>query len=488
MAQKKIRIISFFFVWCIIINYVNAADLSVVVAGSEAFYKFTPATLSAFLGDKIVFKKYAATKTPLIRLVESDSKDACIRTKRADAFFGELLDTTTTATFAPAKAGTYYIFDLLNTDCSSYYNNWFTLTVDNAPANAPKAPAQPTTQSISQPPAQPTSQPPAQPTSQPPAPPTSKSAASSTSESPAAKSSSTSSVSQPPGTNSSTSTSQSSAASTQSSSSVDSPKPLSTEIIVGIVGSVTGGIFAVIAALITVKYLSVVVSDTFYKFSPAALTAILGDNVIFKRSATVKSPLIRLAESDSKDACLRTKRADAFYGELPDATTTVTFTPAKVGTNYIFDLLNTDCSPYYNNWFTLTVEDAPKVNATQSTGLPKVGSGAILGAIAIILGIIAFIVKAKYSRNRENFYIYNEQNNTLNEQNFNQQNNSSVQQQNYEQNYNQQNYNQQNYNQQKSLQQSYEHNNIQAPAPPYNEQGYNNNAVAHYNANYEKRI
>nr|CAG8474793.1 389_t:CDS:2 [Entrophospora candida] len=396
--------------------------LSVVVGGSETFYKFTPAALSAFLGDNVVFKKYAATKTPLIRLAESDSKDACIRTKRADAY------ATTAVTFTPAKAGTYYVFDLLNTDCSAFYNNWFTLTVDSAPANAPKAPAQPTTQSTSQPPAQPTSQPPAPPTSEAPAPPTSKSAASSTSESPAAKSSSTSSVSQPPGTNSSSSTSQSSAASSQSSSSDDSPKPLSTELIVGIVGSVTGGIFAVIAALITVKYLSVVVggSETFYKFTPAAFTAILGDNVIFKKYAATKTPLIRLAESDSKDACIRTKRADAFYGELPDSTTAVTFTPAKVGTYYVFDLLNTDCSAFYNNWFTLTVEDAPKVNATQSTIPPNGGSGAILGGIAVILGIIAYIVKAKYSRKRENFYIYNEQNNTLNEQNFNQQNNSSV--------------------------------------------------------------
>jgi hypothetical protein len=253
MAQKKIRIISFFFVWCIIINYVNAADLSVVVGGSESFYKFSPAALSAFVGDNVIFKRYAASKTPLIRLAESDSKDACIRSKRADAFYGELIDTTTIATFTPAKAGTYYVFDLLNTDCSAFYSNWFTLTVDSAPANAPKAPAQPTTQSTSQPPAQPTSQAPAPPTSQAPAPPTSKSAASSTSESPAAKSSSTSSVSQPPGTTSSSSTSQSSANSTQSSSSDDSPKPLSTELIVGIVGSVTGGIFAVIAALITVK-------------------------------------------------------------------------------------------------------------------------------------------------------------------------------------------------------------------------------------------
>jgi len=281
-------------------------------------------------------------------------------------------------------------------------------------------------------------------------------------------------------------------------------------------------VWCIIINYVNAADLSVVVGG-YYGFEPRILTAILGDNVIFKKYATSKAPLIRLAEADSKDACIRTKRADAFFGEIPDITTTVTFTPAKVGPYYIFDLLNTACTDSIFDWLILTVEEAPKVNATQSTGSPKGGSGstqtspdsgssttssttsssssslespfaslgtkfliagAILGAIAVILGIIAYIVKAKYNRKRENFYIYNEQNNTVNEQNYNQQNNSSVQQQNYEQNHNH-NHNQMNYHQQNSLQ-SYEHSSIQAPAPPYNE-GYNKNAITPYNENNDKQ-
>jgi len=247
MAQKKIGIISFFFVWCIIINYVNAADLPVTVGGGGA-YSFDPYKLTALVGDNINFKKGGASQATLIRLAEADTEDVCVRTKRADAFFGELPDLTTTLTFKPTKAGTYFIFDLLNTGCSFWTR--FVLTVDNPPANAPPPPATSTTPAP--PPAQPTSQPPATSATPapPPASPTSQPPASKSSESPANKSP-TSSVSQTPGTTSSSNASQSNQTSTSSSN--DPPKPLSAELIVGIVGSVTGGIFAVIAALITVK-------------------------------------------------------------------------------------------------------------------------------------------------------------------------------------------------------------------------------------------